>query len=624
MRPNIRPSRRFLTTALICALAITFSFLTFGDALWATIKLSRVRASAYPLSFTPGREIKLALVSPASSVNSNIVAGYSQVLKEEGFAFDILTHEALMDSSPDELKVKYAALVLPEEVNAYLPDAAVNVVRLYLHRSGKVFCGAKVASLTRDGASVTAWPFAQVAGISGFEGSYSGPWVIPKSSPIRAYFDEGLFNEDKIRIYGFPDFSEERPELKGVSAAVLAYGTTDLNPEQALVTRKDISGGGVFFYVNSKPGLQKTKGNNDFLLRDLLKYFLIEVVRLPRMVASPGAKGGLVIGIHVCSGVYFQHLDKIFASNLFTKEFPYSFAVTAGPDCNKPGDGKGVDAGNPDKGLPYVKRLTQYGAVGSHGGWIHNYWALSYNLIPSETRKEYIDKNYRVLEQAIGKKVTEYAAPGGIHSQELNNYIAAWGTRAASIPSCYFSPPTHGWFDGKPETRFWLFGYTGLQQGTAIENMMMEKTPAWVMEAGLKDLVDTVVRRREIRLFYSHPMSVSVLPHVWLSFQNKVAAHVRNGDLTVRTMTDFADFLDRHALVHYSFIREKDGYTVIAKSTSSLKEISFALPLNPDTQASTDDSRIALETKDRWTYATVTQDIREISFKVREIRTKTK
>ncbi len=571
-----------------------------------------------------GQVLKVGLIYVKGSRDEAVTLGvYRQMLEEEGFPYEQVEASALANDTPQTLKKQFAALILPEDVNRNLTAEQGRLVERYVTEAGgKALIAYDAGTLDQDGKTRSEWLFSSVTGVknlyhrsSGLDGvppnsgRYLGPWVIPITSPLRRYYEDGVLSGNTAKIHALPVVQENHYQLEGVDSTPLAYGQEGApGPEAAIMTSKGYPTGGWAVYINGRPGSLKARGNNDFMMRAPLNYFLMDVARMPRLVASPNGKGGLVLSIHICSGVYFKDLDRIFKKEMLSTEVPFSFSVTAGPDSDQPGDGKGFDAANPKKGLPYLAKFEQYGSVGAQGGWIHNYWAYHFSELSKDTKKKYIDDNFQVLGKLTGVPVTEYAAPGGIHSVDVNNFMAANGVQGASIPTAFCSPPTRGWFDGKKEDRFWLFGYTGTQYGMAFENMLAGGRQPKDIENDLRSIVDTVVDRREIRLFYSHPISIATHPDMWKAVQDYVLDKVHSGSLSVRTVTQFADFLDRHQKARFSIERFQDGYRIRAESTVSMREMTFAVPIAPDTRVK-DSQGFPVEEKDGWVYVTIDQDL---------------
>ncbi len=577
-------------------------------------------------------DLKTALVFQGNRADSHVLAAYQQILAEEGFAYELVPAAALLNYSAKKLKERYVALILPEEINQNIPPPVVHLLERYvLDAGGKILLGADAGAIDGEGARRAQGLFAALAGLqygwpkAGGEvkepagNRYEGTLLIPEGSPLRKYFDPVLFDRDALKVFDCPPVKDAYFPIANAGANVLAY-TDRQPPENACVLQKNYAGGGVVLSVNGSPGALKARENVDFVLRPLLKYFLLELVGQPRLVASPGGTAGLVLAVHVCSGAYFRDLDRILAWKLFSQEIPFSFFVTAGPDNDRPGDKRGVDVCNPKKGRRYVEALSRYGSVGAHGGWHHNYWAYHYNELSAEEKKEYIDWNYQALQEVTGRPVTDYAAPGGRHDPEINDFLAAWGTKAVSAPLAFHSPPTRAWFNGRQEKRFWLFGYTGTTYGTAFENMLAGGRKPEQIVADICKLIDALVEKREIRLLYFHPVSIARHPQMWRAIQSYILQQVEEGNLSVRTMSDFAGFLARHEKVRFSIRKNERGYLVAASCPDSLKEMTFALPLEQNTRLK-NAAGLKIKEKNGWTYVTILKDTRQVKLQLSATKT---
>ena len=624
MRNNV-----FFISGFIIILSLLFGYVQWSDSessqnqpTTASSKQFTVPETGFPLNV----ELKVALVFNQN--NSNILAAYQQILTEEGFPYELVPDSALLKYSAKKLKEKYGALIFPEEINQKIAPSTVKLVEEYvLQAGGKVFLGVDAGAVDDQNAWRAQELFSTLTGAryrlpdlnkkdpSPGDFHNKGILFIPASSPLRSYFDPGLFVNDILKVNDYPVVEDGFLFLSDVQASILAYFRQDVFPEGEAVLQKNYPGGGMVLWVNGRPGLLKSQENIDFVLRSLLKYFLLEMVRLPRLVAAPGGTGGLVVAIHICSGAYFRDLDHIFAQKLLSSEILFSFFVTAGPDNDRSGDGRGVDILNPKKGGRYVDLLSRYGNIGSHGGWIHNYWSYHYENLSPEEKKKYIDLNYQALEAVTGHAVTEYAAPGGSHDAEANDFLAAWKTKAVSVPLAFHSPPTHGWFNGSQEKRFWLFGYTGTQSGTAFENMLAKGRKPQQITTDIEQLINTVVEKREIRLLYFHPVSIARHPDMWRAIQSYLLKQATEGNLSMRTMSDFADFLDRHQSVRFSVRKFVNGYSLQAISPFSLKEMTFALPLEAKAYVKRGKG-LRVREKNGWAYITILDDKNKVELQI--------
>jgi hypothetical protein len=575
--------------------------------------IPNVRPATLP-DLPVNQSLRVGLVYvPTNPDESAIVDVYRQLLQEEGCPFELVKASALASDTPRSLKKRFVALIFPEDVNRCLEAGVGRLIDKYVAEAGgKVLIAYDAGTLDEAGEPRSRWLFGALTGIKSLgpnpSDRYLGPWVIPQTSPLRAYFESGVLSGDVAKVCDIPAVQEYHYRLDGVDATPLAYGSEDSTPQSPVMTGKTYARGGAAIYINGRPGWLKVNGNNDFMMRGPLRYFLQEVAQMPRLAASPGGGGGLAVSIHVCSGVYFKDLNRIFGKGALSKELRFSFSITAGPDSDQIGDGGGFDAANPWKGRPYLERMAEYGSIGAQGGWIHNYWAYHFDELSGDTRRRYVVDNFRALASAGGVPVTEYSAPGGIHSVDLNDVLAEQGVKAVSIPTAFCAPPTRGWFNGKKENRFWLFGYTATQYGVALENMLAAGRQPSDVENDIGSIIDTAIDRTEVRLVYSHPISIASQSGMWGSIQSRLLDRVHSGDLTVRTMAEFAEFLDRREKVVFSVERLSNGYRIRAESPLSMRDMTFAVPVASGTEIKGSQG-FPVRQRGGWAFVTVNQDL---------------
>ena len=561
----------------------------------------------------------VGLVYPAGSGDNPVVRAYSQVLREEGFQLESLTPEAVGELAPDKLRRRLAAVVLPEEVNTQVTPGLTTALARFVREEGGALwlgqdAGRGLAGATDSAAADSAaTELLELAGVAYAEGGRARTaWHIPADSPLRRYYDEGVFRGDLLRVYPYPPYEDRRVAVRVTTGRVLATGAPLRVP---VAVERDYPGGGAAFYLNGRPGRAKYMGNDDLVLRGPLKYLLLEKARAPRLVGAPGGVGGLALSIHICAGTYNRELDRMLSIDAFRPELPITFSITAGPDNNHPGDGTGFDADNPRKGGAYVKRLATYGSIGAQGGWIHNYWAANELRLAPAQRERWIHRNFESLRRTSGQPVIDYAAPGGAHTTDLNDYLAAEGARIAAIPTSYNAPPTHAWFGGKREDRFWVLGYSGTRYGPAVENMLAEGRSPHRIAADVAQLFEEVAGKREIRLFYSHPFELATRPELWQAIQDSAVRLVREGRLSVRTMGEYARFLDRRERTEFK-IRNQDGaYVIEAAGPETLRSFSFALPV-PSARLRAPGGTVKVRGDANWSYVTVTADVKRLRLRL--------
>lgn len=544
--------------------------------------------------------IFVGLVADPDLRSRPALLAYLQVLQEEGFPYRLLSPA---DLDHDKLTPNCQALIIAEEgiedFSAITP-LALNQLTKWLEQGGKLLVvgGTKIAEAK------------ELLALCGLKATSStpflGPWIIPADSPLRSQFDFGLYHGDRLRTVGYPDDQTYHTPLAMLETSppqVLAWTEA---PSTPLVTLRPCPAGqlgsaspaqGKAMLVNAPLGALKATANSDYLIRVPLKFFLIQVARVPHLVAAPGGVGGLVLNFHICTWSSMRALKKLISEQALAgvQGLPLTISVTAGPDSLLVGDHLGVDAKG--RGRPYLEEVAAYGSLGCQGGWMHSFWGLFLPKLSSPVKRKLIDLNFTTMEKLRGGPVTEYAAPYGAHDAEVNDYLASWGVKGAAFPAAFNSPPTHCWSKGKLEPRFWLFPYTATQDGSCPENMLDRGRRPDEIAAAIRAIADIAKNRQEIRLFYFHAISWALHPEIWNHTFPYLKQLVAARELTVRTMADYADFLNRMQEVHFSLERipraseaspgsyspeahpREYSYRITAQSPASLREQTWALPL---------------------------------------------
>ncbi|MDN5346649.1 MAG: hypothetical protein PWP65_213 [Clostridia bacterium] len=547
---------------------------------------------------------------------------YIEILAEEGFPFKLVSLKELASLSTDEIIGRFWALIFPEGLDltnlAYIRKKLKNWIE---SRGGKIlviFDGSEQG----EAGELIALAGLKFINHDGRPVVFAAPWIIPPASPLMRVIDPGVVNQNQIQVPGYSPYQSPHLYIETASEGVQLLATT-ISPQGKiipLITAYTYPGNGAAFFINSPLGYLKATSNDDFLLRTILKYFLIDLARVPRLISAPRGIGGLVLNLHICAKPSLRFTKELLDSHAFTPDLPMSVCASAGPDNLIKGDRQGVDAAG--KGKSILKKLEKYGSLGAHGGWNHAYWGLFFDKIPENEKQQLIDQNIATIAQISAKPVTEYAAPNGRHSPQINDYLARWGIEATAFPAAFNSPPTRAWFNERPDLRFWHFGYTSTRYGNCPENMLSAGCqPPQIVQAIREEVIDTAIKRREIRLFYTHADSLSRHPEIWEGIKNYLLEQKKAGRLTVRTMSDYASFLNRHQAVTFVFRRMDKGYELEATSPLSLRELTFALPIKENEYSiEADRNTWEFSQEKTWVYATIVKDVHQIKLRLRDGR----
>src|ERR1700722_4247306 len=170
------------------------------------------------------------------------------------------------------------------------------------------------------------------------------------------------------------------------------------------------------------------KGDTDGLpLHAFLKYFAVRMLSLPHLLSVPDGVGGLVLNWHVDSNAAIAALQAM-SSWTILKQGPYSIDITAGPDTYAFGDNGGLNILHNPVSQELIREYVRLGnEIGSHGGWIHNYFAAPVETDAPKDMAKFLDLNKDALEQVTGKRVVEYAAPNGDQPEWVTHWLESHG-----------------------------------------------------------------------------------------------------------------------------------------------------------------------------------------------------
>jgi Polysaccharide deacetylase len=353
---------------------------------------------------------------------------------------------------------------------------------------------------------------------------------------------------------------------------VLAYSgkTTVVNLNQV--------GKGRVLFVNQALGYLKSRTDGQWL-HTYLRYFMGKLVLAPQLLTTRDGIGGMVVNWHVDNKFaleYAETLDQVG----FNRLGPFSVHLTVGPDTDQVGDGRGMDLAHNTAMRDWVKRLQAQGhEIGSHGGWIHNYFAAKIDENSRKADENYIQKNVADIEQLTGKKVREYSAPSGNHPQWVTDYLEEHGIRAYYYTGNAGMGPTRSYVNLKRgDKRAWSFPVSHLGQVASFEEAVRGQQTNEGMLNWLKDLTTYCTTTRSLRLFYFHPIGVSFFRNAtaqWLDFAESVKA---SGNFRFYTMADQAAFLDQRQQTQWQ-TQARNGSTVFKVSnTQSVSDLAWRLP----------------------------------------------
>jgi len=606
----------------------------FAGFLLALVCLSAILPALTVLLHTswaePARNVQVGLLAGdrESEQGKLILAVYEQLLKEEGFPYQVVTPGDLAGYGGAALKEHFEALVVPECLNSAMPPGVAGLISSYVREyGGQVLIVFDPATETLEGMQRQVPLLADLAGVryylpvpGGQDLTYSGCWYFTSAGQGREWgITPGKLDKDNaVSSYSYGKLKFEHSWAVNVDAQVVAFDTGEdfSNP---VITVKCYENGGAAVYVNMPLGKYKIR-SDDLTPRSVLRTFLIRYAKIPRLVNSPGGKGGLVFNLHICSGAYFRALMVMMMQGLFQKDLPFSIHITAGPDTYKLGDGAGFFAESKYRGRPVLEVLQNYGEIGSHGGWIHNFFAYNLQYLPLREADRLINWNFNALEAVTGRKVREYSDPGGNHPFWINSFLEESGVNSYYSAGDSGAGPTRSYIDGKyTGPKMWAFPVSPYGKYASLEEMERGHVPPGEVKQWMEDLVDFSAEEKTIRMIYSHPSDNHYCLDAIRAFEEKALSEQKKGRVTVAPMSWFADFLSRSEKTRWQIKKQGGNYVIYLENPEGLEDITMAVYMREgqDYVVRGDDIKCVME--DGWLYLTVTSNCQKKHIEVHQV-----
>ena len=146
------------------------------------------------------------------------------------------------------------------------------------------------------------------------------------------------------------------------------------------------------------------------LLHSFLRYFVLNMVQVPYLANVPDGIGGVVMNWHIDAASALKPMTTLRKAGIFDNG-PFSADMTAGPDVDEFHDGKGLNLQDNTEARSWVQFLLRHGdEVGSHGGWIHNYFGKHLSDTNQDSFQQYLALNKETVEAASGRSLYDFGA----------------------------------------------------------------------------------------------------------------------------------------------------------------------------------------------------------------------
>jgi hypothetical protein len=415
----------------------------------------------------------------------------------------------------------------------------------------------------------------QVSGTVADMGSLGVPpgKFFPLSAPSTLPPAQAASFEVRLRRYKFGDLEYPSFITQGNFP-----GHILLHSDAGVVAGLRTFGKGSVLFVNLPLGY--LAGDTDGLpLHAFLDYFAEKVLVLPRLLSVPDGIGGLVLDWHVDSNAAIESLEELNSWTIL-QQGPYSIDFTAGPDTNAFGDREGLDIPHNALVQNLIREYMRDGdEIGSHGGWIHNWFAEHVEKDSPAYLQQFLVLNRQALERVTGKPVLEYSAPNGDQPEWVTRWLDAHGFVAYYFTGDSGMGPTQVYRQGqKVAPGIWAFPILHLDRAASFEEMIADDYPASLASQWLDQVADFVANTRQVRLIYFHPPGIIPFHDVIDSWLRKTARLAAAGRFRWRTMVQMANFLNSRKLVKWKLTENNGEAVLLAAHPQSLAHFAWLFP----------------------------------------------
>jgi hypothetical protein len=367
------------------------------------------------------------------------------------------------------------------------------------------------------------------------------------------------------------------------------------SPQFGLVAGLNPVGAGKVLFVNLP--LTYLKGRTDALMmHGFVHYFSRQVVGMAHLSPMPNGVGGMTLNWHLDAMAAQAPTQQLVKLNVFNDPSAlFSVDMTAGPDAILPGDRLGWNLSGNKTARQLLKSFDSLGhSVGSHGGWIHDYFGLNVTetsqlastggacvnpLTRTDNYQQCLLLNRQAVDGVIGKVGRSYSAPEGNNPPWAMSWLEQQGVVATYFAGHTGLGATRQYRDGQLlNPRIWVFPVTPQGLYATFEEFQAYSVPQSDVLDWYKSLIDFGVAQNTSRMIYAHPPGAAQ----WSSVLTGMLAYAkaRSPNFAWYTMPRLADFMTRRLSVNWS--QAKDAATGLTVFTAthpvSLKEMVWRLP----------------------------------------------
>jgi hypothetical protein len=521
-----------------------------------------------------------------------LLDAWRQGAREQGIPLTVVTDRAIQEEWFRGRR-RFAALVLPDGLLRFATPSFVAGLVSFVEHGGSLLVVFDAASRGADGFYPPSRSrLSTLVGIDYvlydtlLEGTFrTGPVFASEASAVTLGIPPGKAVPSDasglVAPFTLQLATYEYPQLLYPSFATRGKYDGDpllFGPGGQIVAGERSYGRGRVIFANLPLGDLKLR-TDSWLMNRFLR-LLAREAGLPVLAMTPAAIGGLVLNVHVDSNAAIAPMRAL-AADRFFDDGPFSIHVTAGPDLNYPGDNLGLDVAHNTEFRQLLQELAARGhEIGSHGGWIHNYWATHVNAGSAAVDAQLLELNQRTLADAIGTPIQVYSAPAGVHPAWVTDWLRHHGFVAYYNTANSGAAPTRTFRNGVLEDQgIWSFPITTLGANASFEDAAARGLDEQTQVAPwLVQLTRFAADEHEVRLVYFHPTGTHFYEHALAEWTAQARTLIRAGRFRWYTMAGLAHFLDRQESVRWDLSRHGDDDRVHAVHPDTLQDLAWLLP----------------------------------------------
>ncbi|NKI72586.1 hypothetical protein GN109_24515 [Collimonas pratensis] len=529
--------------------------------------------------------IALVLPDELSNANRLFASAWLDGAAEEGIRLQAVSasefsRRGLQGERP------FAGVILPDTIHRQINTAFVNQISRFVENGGALMLVGDAGVLDENGYySEPASRFSRLAGTSyalygalhdkmSFNPTISGSPQTMQALEIPP--GRWIKSGDQAVLSGYGEDTLRYPVLR--TAATYA-GTLRMQAEgNTVIAGEHEVGKGRVLFVNLPLGYLKLR-TDGILMHGFLHYFANRIMGQPQLSAAPDAIGGLILNWHCDAKICIPAMDQLIKAGVFTRG-PFSIHVTAGPDQRAFGDGLGVDLNHNPTFQALLRGLQSQGnEIGSHGGWIHDWFGKNLSETNAGKMTTYLEQNAAAVKRLIGHPQTEYSAPTGNQPIWVTDWLDGQDVQAYYFTGNIGQGPTHTYRDGRRDQHIWSFPVQTYGHISTIEEAYMEHIPESEISNWLTSLVQFTENSGQIRLIYFHPPGAVLYPDAINQLMLAADTAEKKGSFRWRTMTEQARFMSRREQTVWHISSDQHGVVVAAANAASLQQLSWIFPV---------------------------------------------